>query len=62
MIICIFGLFITTNVLADSGKAIVSHFNSFTYRSNNQLDAWLYITNVAAEDVTVKVTFYCVIT
>lgn len=58
MAICFFSLFFTTNVLADSGKAIVSHFNAFTAPSNNQLDAFLYISNIAAEEVTINVTFY----
>ena len=48
----------STFAMANSGKAIVNHFYADTAASNNQTDGLLYITNVAAEAVTVKVTIY----
>jgi len=45
--------------LANSGKAIISHIEAFSAApGDNQTDTLFYITNIASESVTVKVTIY----
>ncbi|WDE04362.1 hypothetical protein SG34_023960 [Thalassomonas viridans] len=51
-------LFFTVASFANSGKGILNHFYADTASSSNQTDGLLFITNVASEAVTVKVTIY----
>lgn len=51
-------LLIPSLSFADSGKAMLSHFYASTAASANRFETFLYISNVASEEVTVTVTFY----
>lgn len=44
---------------ANSGKGIIGHFEAFSVEpGDNQTDGYIYLTNVAAEPITVTITVY----